>query len=137
MRYLSFFTTIIIVSLSIAFDNNGKPNGLKLLTDHNIFPDKILLLGPSPPDIIDSVFHTCGWKDIEEGLTLSEVLENNCMDLFGIQDKDIAREIFQTIDENGDGLVSKEESLKKYQTLRMDRHGRFGDSTSIDLSSCF
>ena len=44
------------------------------------------------------------------------------MNLFGIMDKDFAMEIFETIDENGDGLVSKEESLKGYQTLGMDRH---------------
>ena len=88
-------------------------------------------------DVIDSVFDTCGGKDTEEELTLANVLENNCMNLFGMQDKDFARDIFQTIDENGDGLVSKEESLKKYQSLRMDRHGRFGDSSDVDLSSCF
>ena len=113
----------------MALANNGKLNGLTFLADHNIFHH---LKGPLPADIIDSVFDTCGGKDTEEGLSLSEVLENTCMDLFGIQDKDIAREIFQTIDENGDGLVSKEESLKKYQTLRMDRHGRAG----AGLPSC-
>ena len=42
------------------------------------------------------------------------------MNLFGMHDEDFARDIFQTIDENRDGLISKEESLKKYQTLRTD-----------------
>ena len=85
-----------------------------------------------PADIIDSVFDNCDGKDTEEGLTLAEVMEDNCMNLFGIIDKDIARDIFETIDENGDGLVSKEESLKKYQTLSLDRRGHAGGG----LPSC-
>ena len=59
---------------------------------------------------------------------------NHLTTLFGILDKDIARDIFQTIDENGDGLVSKEESLKKYQSLGMDR--RFAVDAVDDGGGC-
>ena len=91
-----------------------------------------------PADIIDSVFDNCGGKGIEEELSLAKVMENKCMNhlttLFGMQDKDIAKDIFQTIDENGDGLVSKEESLKKYQSLGMDRRFIFAND---DGGGCF
>ena len=88
-------------------------------------------------DVIDSVFDTCGGKDTEEELTLANVLENNCLNLFGIMDKDFAMEIFETIDENGDGLVSKEESLNWYQTLGMDRKFNVGGDDTEEGWGCF
>ena len=94
-----------------------------------------------PADIIDSVFDYCGDKDNEEGLTLTKVTETSCMNhlttLFGMQDKDIARDIFETIDANRDGLVSKEESLKRYQTLGMDRRFNVGGDDTEEGWGCF
>ena len=54
-----------------------------------------------------------------------------------MQDKDIARDIFETIDANGDGLVSKEESLNWYQTLGMDRKFDVGGNDTEEGWGCF
>ena len=63
-------------------------------------------------NVIETVFNVCDWKETEEGLTLPEVMESHCLSHltsgFGVLEKDIARH-FRTIDENGDGLVSKQE----------------------------
>ena len=70
-------------------------------------------------NVIETVFHVCDGKDTEEGLTLPEVMENHCLSHltsgFGVLEEDIPRH-FQAIDENGDGLVSKQEA-----TLLLDR----------------
>ena len=53
-------------------------------------------------------------------MTLTEVKENQCSHLtmvLGMLEENIARD-FQAIDENGDGLVSKQEA---YETLTLDR----------------
>ena len=40
--------------------------------------------------------------------------------VFGMLEENIARD-FQAIDENGDGLVSKEEGFKAYEKFALDR----------------
>ena len=75
-------------------------------------------------DIIESVFDICDEKGSDEGLTLTEVKENQCMShltmVFGMLEENIARD-FQAIDENGDGLVSKQEGFRAYETSGLDR----------------
>ena len=65
-------------------------------------------------DIIESVFDICDEEGTEEGLTLLEVKKTHCMDhltaTLGMLDESIARN-FEAIDEDGDGLVSKQESF--------------------------
>merc|ERR1711953_1441843 len=96
MKYISIFT--FILSLSLAFANNGE-------------------------DIIDFVFDICDGKETGEGLSLTEVMENHCMhhltETFGLLSEDVARD-FEAIDENGDGLVSKQECVNAYETLGLD-----------------
>ena len=64
-------------------------------------------------DVLETVFNVCDGKETEEGLTLPEVMESHCLSHltsgFGVLEKDIPRH-FRTIDENGDGLVSKQEA---------------------------
>ena len=53
-----------------------------------------------------------------------EVKEGPCMNylemVLGMLDKDIDED-FKAIDENGDGLVSKEECFKAYENFALDR----------------
>ena len=75
-------------------------------------------------DFIESVFDTCDEEETEEGLTLTEVKERHCLDYLtitiGMLDDNIER-VFEAIDENGDGFVSKQESFNA-----IDRRGRGG-----------
>jgi len=97
MKYISIFT--FILSLSLAFANNGE-------------------------DIIDFVFDICDGEETGDGLSLTEVEESHCMnhltETFGLLSEDVAKD-FEAIDENGDGLVSKQECVKAYETLGLER----------------
>ena len=63
-------------------------------------------------------------KETEDGLSLTEVKEGHCMNylemVLGMLDEDIDED-FKAIDENGDGLVSKEEGFKAYEKFVLDR----------------
>ena len=48
----------------------------------------------------------------------------------GILDEDIARD-FEAIDENGDGVVSKQESFTAFQALDIDRFKSFGPPAEV------
>ena len=116
---LIFFASILSVSLTFA-----NINGIKLLAKHQRkITFKCFTLGPTI-DVIESVFDVCDEKETEEGLTLSEVKESHCMNhlttVLGMLEENIAKD-FEAIDENGDGLVSKQESFQAYQNLAMDR----------------
>ena len=75
-------------------------------------------------DIIESVFDICDAKETEDGLSLMEVKEGHCMNylvrVLGMLDENIEKD-FKAIDENGDGLVSKEEGFKAYEKFALDR----------------
>ena len=75
-------------------------------------------------DIIESVFDICDAKETEDGLSLIEVKEGHCMNylvrVLGMLDENIEKD-FKAIDENGDGLVSKEEGFKAYEKFALDR----------------
>ena len=76
-------------------------------------------------DVYETVFDFCDGKETEEGLTLAEEMENkDCLSHlttgFGMLEEDIPRH-FQTFDENGDGLVSKQEGFRAYETSGLDR----------------
>ena len=45
---------------------------------------------------------------------------NHLTETFGLLSEDVVRD-FEAIDENGDGLVSKQECVKAYETLGLDR----------------
>ena len=85
-------------------------------------------------DIIESVFDICDVKETEDGLSLMEVKEGPCMNylemVLGMLDKDIDED-FKAIDENGDGLVSKEECFKAYENFALDRAGPISDPEEI------
>ena len=74
-------------------------------------------------DVLETVFNVCDGKETEEGLTLPEVMESHCLSHltsgFGVLEKDIPRH-FRIVDENGDGLVSKQEA-----TVALDPLDRF------------
>ena len=74
-------------------------------------------------DVLETVFNVCDGKETEEGLTLPEVMESHCLSHltsgFGVLEKDIPRH-FRMVDENGDGLVSKQEA-----TVALDPLDRF------------
>ena len=53
----------------------------------------------------------------------------------GILDENIARD-FEAIDENGDGLVSKQESFKALQALDVDRFKYMGGGTVTEVNHC-
>ena len=76
-------------------------------------------------NVIETVFNVCDGKETEEGLTFSEVMENHCLShltsVFGVPEEDIPRH-FQAIDENGDGLISKQEAEV---TLAFDPFDRY------------
>ena len=120
MKYISIFT--FILSLSLASANNGKlsPLGFSYKSRFLIFFKKSAL----GEDIIDFVFDICDGKETGEGLSLTEVMENHCMhhltETFGLLSEDVARD-FEAIDKNGDGLVSKQECVKAYETLGLER----------------
>ena len=80
-------------------------------------------------DFIESVFDTCDEEGFEEGLTLTEVKERHCLDYLtitiGMLDDNVER-VFEAIDENGDGFVSKQESFNA-----IDRRG-----ASAGLGTC-
>ena len=133
MRYFSIVASIL--SLSLVFANNGKRKYLlkyiiriRTLTNPDIYVGNcrlnILKNSTLGVDIIESVFDTCDDKETEEGLTLTELKKDHCMSLltlgFGIQEEDIEKN-FEAIDKDGDGLISKQESVKAYQTLGLDR----------------
>ena len=67
-------------------------------------------------DFIESVFDTCDEEGFEEGLTLTEVKERHCLDYLtitiGMLDDNVER-VFEAIDENGDGFISKQESFNE------------------------
>ena len=79
-------------------------------------------------DIIESIFDICDQKDTGPGLTLAEVQESTCMDYlkatFGILSDNIGND-FTSIDQNGDGIVSKEETFYGCQRLGRDRSPGF------------
>ena len=79
-------------------------------------------------DIIESIFDICDQKDTGPGLTLAEVQESTCMDYlkttFGILSENIGND-FASIDQNGDGIVSKEEIFYGCQRLGRDRSPGF------------
>ena len=79
-------------------------------------------------DIIETVFNVCDGIETEEGLTFFEVMENHCLShltsVFGVLEEDVAGH-FQTIDENGDGLISKQEAEV---TLAFDPFDRYRDA---------
>ena len=85
-------------------------------------------------DFIESVFDTCDEEETEEGLTLTEVKERHCLDYLtitiGMLDDNIER-VFEAIDENGDGFVSKQESFNA-----IDRRGRGGMRFDSGLYEC-
>ena len=120
MRY-NLFIFASIVSLSLTFGNS-----IGMYYKQRIsFPIRQIVSENSNlgVDIIESVFDICDDKETE-GLTLTEVEQEHCMShlklVFGILEEDIARN-FEAIDENGDGLISKQESVKAYQTIGLDR----------------
>ena len=92
-----------------------------LLTNNKIPFGKNSYLGV---DIIESVFDICDVKETEDGLSLTEVKEVHCMNylvrVLGMLDENIEKD-FKAIDENGDGLVSKEEGFKAYEKFALDR----------------
>ena len=85
------------------------------------------------PYIIDSVFDICDQEDSDQGLTLAEIKENDCVDFlgntFGLLHNQI-EEDFEAIDKNGDGLVSKEEGVNAYLTF--DRLDSNNDDKTVD-----
>ena len=102
-----------------------------LLTNNKIPFGKNSYLGV---DIIKSVFDICDVKETEDGLSLMEVKEGPCMNylemVLGMLDKDIDED-FKAIDENGDGLVSKEECFKAYENFALDRAGPISNEEEI------
>ena len=133
MRYFIIFASI---SISLALANN---NGKTCKTEFFYLSySKNSTLGL---DVIESVFDFCDGKGTGEGLlTLAEVEEYQCMDFLrtalGILDKNIARD-FEAIDENGDGLVSKQESFKALQALDIDRsYMPIGGGTVTEVNHC-
>ena len=69
-------------------------------------------------NLIESVFEVCDKQD--QGLTLKELKEKSCMNhltsLFGMLDDNVAED-FKSVDENGDGIVSKQESIDAFENL--------------------
>ena len=67
-------------------------------------------------------------------MTLTEVKERHCLDYLtttiGLLDDNIARG-FEAIDENGDGLVSKQESFNAFNAIDRDCNDHF-DSNCND-----
>ena len=57
-------------------------------------------------------------------MSLMEIKEVHCMNylvrVLGMLDENIEKD-FKAIDENGDGLVSKEEGFKAYEKFALDR----------------
>ena len=72
-------------------------------------------------DPIQSVFDVCDIEKEDQGLTLSEVREKRCMDYlastFGITDDNIIKN-FEAVDQDGDGVASKQETSSAFENLR-------------------
>lgn len=72
-------------------------------------------------DPIQLVFDVCDIEKDDKGLTLAEVQEKNCMDYltsgFGITNDNIIKE-FEAVDQNGDGVASKQETSLAFENLR-------------------
>ena len=66
------------------------------------------------------VFDVCDIEKDDKGLTLAEVQEKNCMDYltsgFGITNDNIIKE-FEAVDQNGDGVASKQETSLAFENL--------------------
>ena len=89
------------------------------------------------PHIIDSVFDVYNHRGSNEGLDLAEIKEN-LENTFGMLQEHIEKD-FETIDKNGDGLVSKEEGVNAFTYL--DRsifldivNGIFSDKKTVDTN---
>ena len=71
-------------------------------------------------DPIQLVFDVCDIEKDDKGLTLDEVQEKNCMDYltsgFGITNDNIIKE-FEAVDQNGDGVASKQETSLAFENL--------------------
>ena len=72
-------------------------HGQKLLKNVIAYPIKNYIFGA---DIIENIFDFCNEEDTDEGLTLKKKSRD-----------------FETIDENEDGLVLKQESCKAYDLI--------------------
>ena len=79
-------------------------------------------LGSGPLNLIESVFEVCdyGAKGGQGFLTLEEIKDHTCIDhlttLFGMQVANVDKD-FKALDENNDGLVSKQESFNALKNL--------------------
>ena len=86
---------------------------------------------------IDSVFDICDGEGTEEGLTLIKVKERHCLDFLtttiGMLEDNIAR-VFEAIDENGNGFVSKQESFNAID--RRGYGGGGGEETEALIGLC-
>ena len=72
-------------------------------------------------DPIQSVFGVCDIEKEDQGLTLSEVRDKRCMDYlasaFGITNDNIIKG-FEAVDQDGDGVASKQETSSAFENLR-------------------
>ena len=86
-------------------------------------------------EFIESVFDVCEKEGTEDGLTLTEVKERHCLDYLtttiGLLDDNIAVG-FEAIDENGDGLVSKQESFNAFNAIDRDCNDHFDSNCNDD-----
>ena len=66
------------------------------------------------------VFDVCDIEKEDQGLTLNEVQKKSCMDhltlAFGITNDNIVK-TFEAVDQNGDSVISKQETSRAFENL--------------------
>ena len=130
------FLFAFVSSLSLAFAKNDTGTYLHSILVHSLvkYFTKIGL------NIIESVFAVCDQNFSEQGLTLAEIQENQCVDflanMFGILYTDIEKD-FAAFDKNGDGVVSINEGLNAFKRLGIDRKGLINVEMVLDNMKFF
>ena len=73
--------------------------------------------------VLQMVFDVCDIEKEDQGLTLNEVQKKSCMDhltsAFGITNDNIVK-TFEAVDQNGDSVISKQETSRAFENLRSE-----------------